>query len=93
MSSDTLILKRSEVASLLGIDECMDAVEHAFKMRALGEAAAPGILGIHATDGGFHIKAGILRFTAAIFCRKNKCKLSDESEATRIANHPGSHCC
>ena len=80
MSSDTLLLKRSEVASLLGIDECMDAVEHAFKMRALGEAAAPGILGIHATDGGFHIKAGILPFTSAIFCGKNQCKLSDESE-------------
>ena len=70
MSSDTLLLKRSEVASLLGIDECMDAVEHAFKMRALGEAAAPGILGIHATDGGFHIKAGILLYGGHILWQK-----------------------
>ena len=71
MSSDTLLLKRTEVASLLGIDECMDAVEHAFKMRAMGEAAAPGILGIHATDGGFHIKAGILPLSGNILWQKS----------------------
>ncbi len=70
MSSDTLLLKRSEVASLLGIGECMDAVEHAFKMRAMGEAAAPGILGIHASDGGFHIKAGILHLQRPYFVAK-----------------------
>ena len=70
MNSDTLILKRSEVASLLGIGECMDAVEPAFKMRALGEAAAPGILGVHATDGGFHIKAGILDLQRPYFVAK-----------------------
>ena len=70
MSSDTLILNRSDVASLLGIDECIGAVEHAFKMRAMGEAAAPGILGIHATDGGFHIKAGILDLQRPYFVAK-----------------------
>ena len=48
----------------------MDAVEHAFKMRALGEAAEPGILGIHATDGGFHIKAGILNLQRPYFVAK-----------------------
>jgi alanine dehydrogenase len=70
MSSDTVLLKRNEVASLLGIDECMDAVERAFKMRAIGEAAAPGILGIHTTDGGFHIKAGILHLQRQYFVAK-----------------------
>ena len=40
MTPETLLLKGSEVDALLGIDECMTAVEHAFKMRALGEAAA-----------------------------------------------------
>ncbi len=70
MSSDTLLFKRSEVASPLGIGECMDAVEHAFKMLSVGEAAAPGILGIHATDGGFHIKAGILNLQQPYFIAK-----------------------
>ena len=44
--------------------------EHAFKMRALGEAAAPGILGIHAKDGGFHIKAGMLHLQRPYFAAK-----------------------
>ena len=70
MSCDTVILKRADVASLLGIDECMDAVEHAFKMRAFGEAAEPGILGIHATDGELHIKAGILNLQRPYFVAK-----------------------
>ena len=70
MSPETLLLKRSDVASLLGIDECMDAVEQAFKMRALGEAASPGILGVRATDGGFHIKAGILQLQRQYFVAK-----------------------
>jgi len=70
MNSDTLLLKRTDVASLLGIVECMNAVEHAFKIRAMGEAAAPGILGIHATDGGFHIKAGILPLHRQYFVAK-----------------------
>ena len=48
----------------------MHAVEHAFKMRALGEATAPGILGIHATDGGFHIKAGVLHLHRQYFVAK-----------------------
>jgi alanine dehydrogenase len=70
MNSDTILLKRTEVASFLGISECMDAVEHAFKMRSMGEASAPGILGIHATDGGFHIKAGILNLRRHYFVAK-----------------------
>jgi alanine dehydrogenase len=70
MSSETILLKRSEIASVLGIVECMDAVEHAFKMRARGDAEAPAILGIHAKDGGFHIKAGILNLHRQYFVAK-----------------------
>lgn len=56
----TLLLTRREVASLLTIEECIKAVENAFKLYGEGKTAAPGILGIHAQDGGFHIKAGLL---------------------------------
>jgi alanine dehydrogenase len=70
MISDTLLLKRNEIVRLLTIEECIDAVEHAFKMRALGIAAAPGILGVHAADGGFHIKAGILNLGREYFVAK-----------------------
>jgi alanine dehydrogenase len=67
---DTILLRRSDVAALLQIEECMTAVEEAFKMRALGKAKAPGILGIHARDGGFHIKAGILNLDREYFVAK-----------------------
>jgi alanine dehydrogenase len=58
----TLLLSRQEIAALLGIEECIDAVEQAFKFHAEGRTLPPGILGIHSRDGGFHIKAAGLKF-------------------------------
>jgi len=66
----TLILTRREVAKLLSIEECMDAVEEAFKLYAEGKTTPPGILGIHAQDGGFHIKAGLLSLGRTYFAAK-----------------------
>ena len=61
MSSEgTLLLKRTEVAALLGIEECIAAVEDVFRLYAEGRTAPPGVLGIHAAAGGFHIKAALL---------------------------------
>lgn len=64
----TLALTRGDVAALLSLDECIAAVERAFRLHGEGGAAPPGILGLHAPDGGFHIKVGILdaRFTAKV---------------------------
>ena len=50
----TLLLKRDEISALLTIEECMAAVEQAFKLYAEGKTTAPGVLGIPARDGGFH---------------------------------------
>ncbi len=66
----TRLLTRSEVAELLGIEECMAAVEQAFQLYAEGKTTAPGILGIHAPDGGFHIKAGLLDLGRSYFVAK-----------------------
>jgi alanine dehydrogenase len=66
----TLLLKRSEIARLLGIEECIAAVEKAFKLNAEGKTAPPGILGIHGRDGGFHIKAGLLETGRSYFAAK-----------------------
>ena len=66
----TVLLKRSETAALLGIDECIAAVEQAFKLYAEGKAAPPGILGIETGDGGFHIKAGVLGLGRSYFAAK-----------------------
>lgn len=56
-SVETLLLSRSDVAALLSLTECIAAVEQAFKAHAEGRSLPPGVLGVHAKDGGFHIKA------------------------------------
>lgn len=66
----TLLLKRHEIAALLNIEECMGAVEQAFKLYAEGKTTAPGLLGIPARDGGFHIKAGMLELGRTYFAAK-----------------------
>jgi alanine dehydrogenase len=69
-STDTLLLTRRNVAQLLSIEECIAAVEQAFKLYGSGKALAPGVLGIYAKDGGFHIKAGILSLSRNYFVAK-----------------------
>ena len=66
----TLLLRRSDIAALLGVEECMAAVEHAFRLHAQGKVTPPGILGIHTPDGGFHIKAGLLELGRSYFAAK-----------------------
>ena len=58
---DTLLLSRRDVVDLLSLEECVAAVEDAFRMHARGETLAPAILGVAAPDGGFHVKAAGLR--------------------------------
>ena len=57
----TLILKRSEVASLLNLDECIRAVEEAFRQNEEGQSLPPGVLETLTDTGGFHIKAAGLK--------------------------------
>ena len=76
----TLLLTRTDVASLLGIEECMTAVEGAFKLHAEGKTLPPGILGLHARDGGFHIKAGILHLSRSYFAAKVNANFPRNSE-------------
>ena len=66
----TLLLSRREVAAILSLDECMVAVEQAFKSHAEGRALPPGVLGIHARDGGFHLKAAGLELARPYFAAK-----------------------
>src|SRR5918993_3730390 len=61
---DTIILSRKDVARLLTIEECMRSVESAFKMFAEGKASAPKVLGLHTSNGGLHIKAGIMNLNS-----------------------------
>src|SRR5438045_7386703 len=55
-----LLLTRKDVVDLVTIDDCITGVEEAFRLYGEGRVRAPGILGMHVENGGFHIKAGIL---------------------------------
>lgn len=66
----TLLLKRHEVAELLTLEECIAAVEQVFHLQGEGKTASPGVLGLHARDGGFHIKAGLLNLSRPYFVAK-----------------------
>lgn len=56
----TLLLRRSDVEGLLSLPDCIDAVEEIFRLQGEGKVPAPGILGVKATGGGLHVKAGLL---------------------------------
>ncbi len=66
----TLLLKRHEIAQLLNLDECITVVEQAFKLHGEKKTTPPGILGMHAHDGGFHLKAGFLEEGKSYFVAK-----------------------
>ena len=77
---ETLLLTRRDVATLLGIEECIAAVEGAFRLHAEGKTLPPGILGVHARDGGFHIKAGSLELTRSYFAAKVNANFPQNSQ-------------
>jgi len=64
------LLERREIASLLTLETCIAAVERAFLLYGQGATSPPGILGVHAADGGFHIKAGLLKTSKSYFAAK-----------------------
>lgn len=66
----TLLLTRSDVADLLPMDACIEAIEQAFRLHGEGRADPPGILSVHAPDGGFHIKTGMLELGRSYFAAK-----------------------
>jgi alanine dehydrogenase len=55
----TLILTRRDIADLLPMADCINAVETAFRLYGQRAVAAPSVLGVTAPQGGFHIKAGL----------------------------------
>jgi alanine dehydrogenase len=69
-SSTTLLLTRRDVAALLDLENCVAAVEEAFRLHGEGRAPAPGILGFPYPGGGFHIKAAGLDLSRRYFAVK-----------------------
>jgi ornithine cyclodeaminase/alanine dehydrogenase-like protein (mu-crystallin family) len=61
----TRILTEADVAAVLSLDDCIAAVEQAFRAYGEGRVPPPQRLGIHAEHGTFHIKAAMADVFAA----------------------------
>jgi alanine dehydrogenase len=69
-SEEILLLTPRDVRSLLSLNECIVAVEQAFRLYGEGKALPPGVLGMHARGGGFHIKAAFQELGRNYFAAK-----------------------
>ena len=66
----TLFLGRADVERLLTPAACQAAVEQAFRELAEGAIPPPAILAMHAEQGSFHVKAGLLTADRPYFAAK-----------------------
>ena len=73
----TLILSRRDVLELLTLPDCIEAVEQAFRLHADGRTLGPGVLGVPAANGGFHIKAAGLVGERSYFAAKTNANFPD----------------
>lgn len=68
---DLLVVNQAEVRELLDLPECIAVVAGAFRAHAEGKVPiAPGILGAHIGEGGFHVKTAALTGAPAYFAAK-----------------------
>jgi ornithine cyclodeaminase/alanine dehydrogenase-like protein (mu-crystallin family) len=68
--SGALLFSRADVERLLTPEACIAALEDALRQLALRGVPAPGVLGLHAAEGSFHLKAGFLATDRAYFAAK-----------------------
>ena len=69
-AEEILLLTPREIATLLTIDDCIVAVEQAFRLFGEGKAIPPAVLSMHLPGGGFHVKAGVLDLGRQYFAAK-----------------------
>src|SRR5262245_2494919 len=89
VSTETLLLARTDVSALLTLDECIAAVENAFRQRGLGNTVAPQVLGMPSVDGGFHIKAALLHSSPSYFVAKVNGNFFHNKERFALPNIQG----
>ncbi len=66
----TLFLSRADVERVLSPRLCIAAVEDAFRQQGEGRIPPSGLLGMHAAEGGFHVKAAFLGADRPYFAAK-----------------------
>jgi alanine dehydrogenase len=65
-----IVLEPERIRAQLSLDDCFRVVEEAFRQLGERRAAAPGVLGVPALGGGFHIKAGVMELGRKYFAAK-----------------------
>src|SRR5262245_62445656 len=83
------ILSRHDVLELLTLRDCIAAVEDAFRLHAEGRTLGPGVLGVPAEGGGFHIKAAGLVGERSYFAAKTNANLPDNPQRCGIPTIQG----
>jgi alanine dehydrogenase len=83
------ILSRRDVVDLLSMPDCIAAVEHAFRLHAEGRTLAPGVLGVPASGGGFHIKAAGLVGERSYFAAKTNGNFPDNPRRSGLPTIQG----
>jgi ornithine cyclodeaminase/alanine dehydrogenase-like protein (mu-crystallin family) len=81
----TIILSRSDIAQVLSMKDCIDAVEAAFVAHARGATIPPGVLGAHVHGGGFHVKTAGMTTSRGYFVAKVNANFPDNP---RLRNLP-----
>jgi alanine dehydrogenase len=69
-SGAVLFLSSADVRALLTLDESIAVAELAFRLHGEGKAVPPAVLGVHVSNGGFHVKAGVLSLSRNYFAAK-----------------------
>jgi ornithine cyclodeaminase/alanine dehydrogenase-like protein (mu-crystallin family) len=80
------MLDRRTVNRLLNLNECIDAVEQAFRAHAAGRALTPAMAHIDAQGGEFHVKCGGLREPLPYFACKVNGSFFQNSARTGLPN-------
>jgi len=90
MNSDSvLFLNSADVRALLTMDECIAAVELAFRLHGEGRTLPPAVLGVHVSHGGFHVKAGVLPLSRNYFAAKVNANFPDNPARFGLATIQG----
>jgi alanine dehydrogenase len=84
-----LLLTPQEVRDLLTMDECIEAVEQAFRLHGEGAAVPPEVLSMHVGEGGFHIKAGVLDLGRPYFGAKVNGNFPENGKLFRLPTIQG----
>jgi ornithine cyclodeaminase/alanine dehydrogenase-like protein (mu-crystallin family) len=82
-TNGTLFLGLSDVARLLTLRDCIEAVEEIFHLQGEGKTAPSQILNVKAAAGGLHAKAGLLpRDTSYIVANSTPTSRTTEPDLT-----------